>query len=769
MATKEANQTEIKLDKFQEDAINLIKEGKSVLVCAPTGAGKTLIASEAIKEAINNKKKVFYTTPLKALSNQKFLDFTNEYGEENVGIITGDTSKNREAPIVVMTTEIYRNMLYGTHFGSVDPFLQDLKYVIFDEFHYMNSQDRGTVWEESVIYSPKSVQIVGLSATINNPQEIIQWITEIHSECHLVETQNRPVPLYHYYFKDEQLAPLLLQTGKLNPKLKERNDNRFGGKKGKFNKRGGANNKPATSDMIVSELAKKDMLPAIFFVFSRKGCDSSAKECEKLNLLDNAESKELNKLIDEAIKANPRLDKSSQLSLLRKGIATHHAGLLPSWKTLVEELFNKGLVKVVFSTETLAAGINMPARTTVITSISKRGDDGHRILRPSEFLQMSGRAGRRGMDKAGYVITVKNNYQTAGEVAVLANSKPEDIESHFNASYEMVLNLLQNHSIEEAKELIQKSFGQSLANQDLKPLSEELKVLEDRIVDAQSPLCPGDLGDLNHYRELQEKLDVTRKKKKDLEKKMDSGVIELEEALQILTLEAQNYPCNGCPKQKPCSKQMSNIRRYKKQTKEINSLIENKKSIYWEKFQDFVSLLKEKGYLDDNSKPTELGKTCSSLRSENSLLITEMLQVDIFATLSPAEFASAIAGIVTDSHRAKDSVFVHSSRNVFDAFERMHAVARKVIQSQRKYRITKPAEINAAFAPLVEEWAKGDIEWDELMSSTSMDDGDVLRGLRRVTDLLKQITHAPNVDPQVSKLAQEAVELLEREPVLELS
>ena len=190
------------LDDFQKEAIEAINSGKSVLVCAPTGAGKTVIAKEAITSVIKSGGKAFYTAPLKALINQKYLEFCKEYGEDKVGIITGDTNKNRDAQIIVMTTEIYRNMLYGTSFGSVDPYLEELKFVIFDEFHYMNDRQRGTVWEESIVYSPKSIQLIGLSATVNNPEEIIKWIEEIHGECALIQTHKRPVPLFHYYFKE---------------------------------------------------------------------------------------------------------------------------------------------------------------------------------------------------------------------------------------------------------------------------------------------------------------------------------------------------------------------------------------------------------------------------------------------------------------------------------------------------------------------------------------------------------------------------------------
>ncbi len=758
-----------KLDQFQEDAIKHIQDGHSVIVCAPTGAGKTIIAKEAIRCAIESGRKAFYTAPLKALINQKYLEFCQAFGEKNVGIITGDTSANRDAKIIVMTTEIYRNMLYGTSFGSLDPYLAELQYVILDEMHYMNDAQRGTVWEESIIYSPKSIQLVGLSATINNPEDIITWIENIHGSCKLVVTDHRPVPLHYFYFKDEQLVPLLTPNLKLNPVLKEHQDNRFQKKKNnRFQHGGGQAPNEATPDKVVKELANKDMLPALYFLFSRKGCDKAALTCANVNLLNKQESIDVNRLIDESILMNQHLQKHPQLSLLRKGIAVHHAGQMPQWKQIVEELFEKGLIKVVFSTETLAAGINMPARSTVISSISKISDSGHRTLKPSEFMQMSGRAGRRGMDEVGYVITIKDNRQNAGEVATLTNAKPEDICSNFSPSYEMVLNLLQRYSLEETKSLIESSFGQAQIIAGLQPLTDELKVLEERIQDLQHPLCPAQIGDLNHYRDMQARIDHTRMRKKQLEKKMDPAAQELEETIHFLTEEAQNYPCNGCPKQKPCSKQAEQSKRYKRQTKDINNEIQNRLSIYWQQFADIVALLRDKEYIDSNNKPTAIGKTCAALRSDNSFFITEVMKTNVFDKLNPAEFASAISALAIGEARRRDQNKAQVYPKMYDTFDDIHRTARRVIQDQRKYRINKSAELGPHLSAMVEDWAKG-MSWDELLQDSSFDDGDILKAMRRTIDVCKQVSKAPNIKPEIQAKATEAISMMEREPVLELS
>jgi superfamily II RNA helicase len=759
---------EFKLDDFQVEAIEHIKQGTSVITCAPTGAGKTVIAKQAIKMAIDEGKKVFYTAPLKALINQKFYEFSKQFGEDKVGIITGDTNRNRDAQIIVMTTEIYRNMLYGTTFGSIDPFLKELKYLIFDEFHYINDSSRGTVWEESVIYSPKDIQIIALSATINNPEELVDWIKSVHGDCKLVKTDKRPVPLYHYFFKDSQLAPLMTPNGKLNPKLKERDDNKFHKHKGKFGKRfSNGEEQKASIPEVVMELSKKEMLPAIYFVFSRKGCDKAVRECSLLNLLKPEEEKELNKLIDEAIAFTPVIKNFNQLELLRKGIAAHHAGLLPQVKSLIEDLFTKALVKVVFSTETLAAGINMPARSTVISSINKASDAGFRNLTASEFLQMSGRAGRRGLDENGYVITIKTGNAGAGEISSLANSKPEDVSSHFRASYEMVLNLLLGHSYDEIKGLVQKSFGQYLVANTLSQEEEEKKRLENQVMEAQHPLCPGEIGDLNYYNEMQSKLDETRRRKKEYEKNLDPRVDELESTLEILTMEAKSYPCNGCPKQKPCSKQMDKIKRYKKQVKDIETKILDIKNMNWENFERVINLLKKEGYIDSNYKVTEKGRTCAAIRSDNSYYITEIMNSDLFEGLNPKEFAGLLSSFVIGEARVRDRSFQNISKACANLEKKSRNIARQVIQAQRNFGLDRPVDYNPSLSGYVYDWADG-MSWNDLIKNTLIDEGDILRCLRRTVDVSKQISKAPNTNTKLKTLAEEAIKLVERDLVLEV-
>ena len=489
------------LDKFQLEAIAALNAGKSIVVCAPTGSGKTLLGEYAIYKALATNRRVFYTTPLKALSNQKLRDFRHRFGFDQVGLLTGDTSVNRDAPILVMTTEIFRNMLYGTPIGEVGTSLVGVEAVVLDECHYMNDRSRGTVWEESIIYCPPDIQLVALSATVANSAQLTDWISKVHGATALIHSDFRPVPLEFHFASPKGLFPLLDSTGKkINPRLRGTPRNLRKDKNGK--PRFDAPNLP----FVISQLQQRDMLPAIHFIFSRKGCDQAIGQLDKMSLVNETEAQQLKTQIDAFLTANPEIGRSQYLSSLYRGIAAHHAGILPAWKGLVEELFQQGLIKVVFATETLAAGINMPARTTVISSLSKRTDRGHRLLTASEFLQMAGRAGRRGMDKVGYVVTVQSPYEGAKDAAELATSPADPLVSQFTPSYGMVLNLLQTHSIEEVRNLVERSFGQYLAGLAMAPQQETIDQLSSQIQQIEAQLACIDLELLAEYEKLRERL-----------------------------------------------------------------------------------------------------------------------------------------------------------------------------------------------------------------------------------------------------------------------
>ena len=574
------------LDDFQKEACEIIDNGESVVVCAPTGAGKTVIAQHAINNALKQGCRIFYTTPLKALSNQKFYDFCEQYGADKVGLLTGDTSINRGAQIVIMTTEVFRNMLYGTNFGAVADNLKDVRYVVLDEVHYMNDEQRGTVWEESIIYCPTNIQIIALSATVANCDELTNWINTVHSKTKLVNTDFRPVPLRFFYFDSSQpykLLQLLTPDGKLNNKIKPEKPQWARGK----DKR-----KKTYVKQIIQNLADNDMLPAIYFTFSRKKCDEQMEKCSGLGLNTRKEQEEIKAFIEEFIAENPHLYGNKHIEYLIQGVASHHAGLLPAWKNLVEKLFQKGLIKVVFATETLAAGINMPARSTVISSTSKRTDSGHRMLTANEFLQMSGRAGRRGMDEVGYVTVVGTPFQTPEEVAELVLSDSNPLESKFSPSYSMVLNLLQRFNLEESKELILKSFGYYSSDYRLKPILFQLEQY-DKEIEERSFICPNKLSDdkMLEYDKLRFLYVQNRqtykkivKQEKSKHRPLSPEVVEFGKRNKEELHKLQTFACDTCKLYKKHSKNLEVLKRIDSKKKKLLKEIEKQKDIYWNKF-----------------------------------------------------------------------------------------------------------------------------------------------------------------------------------------
>ncbi len=499
------------LDEFQQQAVAALDADKSLVVSAPTGSGKTMVGEYAIYRALQHGRRVFYTTPLKALSNQKLRDFQHCFGMEAVGLLTGDLSINRDAPIMVMTTEIFRNILYGTLTTTVDTSLHAVESVILDECHYMNDRQRGTVWEESIIYCPPDIQLIALSATIANAQQLADWMSWVHGSTVLIESDWRPVPLQYFFANVKGVFPLLnAEKTQINPRLRSQAKNHHGHR----HKR-----RADSPDVlaILQQLRQRDMLPAIYFIFSRKGCDRTVQSTAHLNLLNPSESKEIQTHITRFRHQNPEVGQGEQFTAIAHGIAAHHAGLLPQWKAWVEELFQAGLIKVIFATETLAAGINMPARTTIIASLSKRTDVGHRLLTASEFLQMSGRAGRRGMDDQGYVVTVQTPFEGAKEAAYLATIGPDPLVSQFTPSYGMVLNLLQTRTLDESKSLIDKSFGQYIASVQLSPQKQAIVDLQQELSQLHNKLAAVDEETLNSYQKLRQRLKEERRLLKILE------------------------------------------------------------------------------------------------------------------------------------------------------------------------------------------------------------------------------------------------------------
>ncbi|MBV9389453.1 MAG: RNA helicase [Chroococcidiopsidaceae cyanobacterium CP_BM_ER_R8_30] len=876
------------LDEFQQEAIAALNAGRSVVVCAPTGAGKTLIGEYAIYRALAHERRVFYTTPLKALSNQKLRDFRKRFGYQTVGLLTGDASINRDAPILVMTTEIFRNMLYGTPIGEVGTSLVGVEAVVLDECHYMNDRQRGTVWEESIIYCPSEIQLVALSATIANSDQLTDWINQVHGPTELIYSDFRPVPLEFHFCNPKGLFPLLnSDSSKINPQLKQ-----F---RGKRLERGGPRPEPPSLAYVLTQLTSRDMLPAIYFIFSRRGCDKAVAELGDLSLVNQAEAEQLRWQIDEFLRRNPEAGRSGQIQPLYHGIAAHHAGILPTWKGLVEELFQQGLIKVVFATETLAAGINMPARTTVISSLSKRTDRGHRLLNASEFLQMAGRAGRRGMDRLGHVVTLQTQFEGAREAVYLATSGADPLVSQFTPSYGMVLNLLQTHTLEQAKELVERSFGQYMATLYLKPQYQALAELQGQLAQFQSQLANVDMIQLASFEKLQASLKVENQLLKTLQ---DQAQTERTEQLAmligftmtgtLLSLKGKHVPtalpieavlvaktpgsgqapyliCLGQdnrwyvattkdvvdlyaelprleipsnlapPVEMPLKPGQSRrgdttteviakgissaatlaptapevlaqqervaTLKAKLQTHPIHKVgnpanifkrrarslqleteiavrqaeLNQQSQHHWEEFLNLIEILQRFGCLVDQGQaeedrsllPTALGQVAAAIRGDNELWLGLALASGELDELAPHHLATAIAALVTETPRPDSWVRYTLASEVEEALARLRSTRRQLFQLQRRFDVALPIWLEYDLIALVEQWALG-VDWLELCANTSLDEGDVVRLLRRTLDLLSQVPHIPHLSEVLQRNAYRAMQLLDRFPVNEV-
>lgn len=461
-------------DAFQIEALNSVEQGRSVVVTAPTGSGKTLVADGSIAICVAGGRRAFYTTPIKALSNQKYNDLIVVHGPERVGLLTGDNVINGDAPIIVMTTEVLRNMIYE---GS--DALDHLGLVVLDEVHYLADRHRGSVWEEVIIHLPKRIKLVCLSATVANPDEFTDWVRQRRGECDLVVETERPVPLTSMYmWRDKHrehqisMAPVFGRNGRANGAI-SRMLTSTKGRHRRFS--------TPRRVSVVRELDRGGLLPCIYFVFSRKGCDQTAQEVANagLDFTTSAERDQIREIAERHIGHLSTEDLTvlgyeRWVSVLERGVASHHAGLIPAYKETVEELFLRGLVKVVAATETLALGINMPARTVVLDSLSKFDGERHELLQPSDFTQLTGRAGRRGIDSEGTAVVLLSSYVPFDRVTAIAAKGSNPLRSSFTPTYNMAVNLIARYDKETAHTLLDASFANFSTVQRFEQLRENL-------------------------------------------------------------------------------------------------------------------------------------------------------------------------------------------------------------------------------------------------------------------------------------------------------
>jgi ATP-dependent RNA helicase HelY len=477
------------LDDFQREACETLERGSGVLVCAPTGAGKTVVGEFAVHLALRGGapagavpepdergplRKCFYTTPIKALSNQKYHDLVDRYGADQVGLLTGDNAINGDAPVVVMTTEVLRNMLYA---GS--DALRGLAYVVMDEVHYLADRFRGPVWEEVIIHLPESVTLVSLSATVSNAEEFADWLVTVRGHTDVVVSEHRPVPLWQHMLVGKRMFDLFhdpeaAEKHEVHPELL-RYTREVLRRLGEYDGRGrpgrGRRWLPPARPDVIDRLDRDSLLPAIVFIFSRAGCAAAVQQCLNAGLRLTApdERNEIRRLVEQRTAHIPSEDLQvlgywEWLDGLERGLAAHHAGMLPAFKEVVEELFVRGLVKAVFATETLALGINMPARSVVLERLVKFNGEAHVDLTPGEYTQLTGRAGRRGIDVEGHAVVVWTPEMDPRHVAGLASTRTYPLKSSFRPSYNMAVNLVGSVGMAAAHDLLESSFAQFQAD-----------------------------------------------------------------------------------------------------------------------------------------------------------------------------------------------------------------------------------------------------------------------------------------------------------------
>ncbi|MFD3329210.1 DEAD/DEAH box helicase [Streptomyces sp. NPDC058701] len=520
------------LDPFQIEACKALEAGKGVLVAAPTGSGKTIVGEFAVHLALQQGRKCFYTTPIKALSNQKFADLVKRYGADKVGLLTGDNSVNADAPVVVMTTEVLRNMLYA---GSQA--LRGLGYVVMDEVHYLSDRFRGAVWEEVIIHLPESVTLVSLSATVSNAEEFGDWLDTVRGDTEVIVSEERPVPLWQHVMAGRRIFDLFEEESdhggrgsarrEVNPDLlrmaREENSRSYSPKdrrRGKMVREADRERERRSRGRIwtpsrpevIARLDNDGLLPAINFIFSRAGCQAAVQQClyAGLRLNDDSARLQVREIVEARTSSIPTEDLHvlgyyEWLEGLERGIASHHAGMLPTFKEVVEELFVRGLVKAVFATETLALGINMPARTVILEKLVKWNGEQHADITPGEYTQLTGRAGRRGIDVEGHAVVLWQRGMDPVGLAGLAGTRTYPLRSSFKPSYNMAVNLVSQFGRHRSRELLETSFAQFQADRSVVGISRQVQRNEEGLEGYQEGMSCH-LGDFEEYARLRRDL-----------------------------------------------------------------------------------------------------------------------------------------------------------------------------------------------------------------------------------------------------------------------
>ena len=811
IAAKFADTLPFELDRFQTDANEALEQGSNVLVAAPTGAGKTVVADFAVYLAQQQNAKAFYTTPIKALSNQKYHDLVALYGPDKVGLLTGDTSINSEADIVVMTTEVLRNMLYE-HSTT----LQALRYVVLDEVHYLADRFRGPVWEEIIIHLPQSVRIVGLSATVSNVEDFADWIASVRGETKLVVSEHRPVPLEQYVLiqRDPRTEPELFDlyrhddngrpTTKLNARLTNRLDEymrreqrRRGAERPDRRKGRGRHGRPESRSArqveryqpkrwaVVDELNFLGMLPAIYFIFSRNGCDEAVDQCldAGLRLTSDDEALRIRSIVDEMIEGQLTHDDLKTLHFARfrhaleEGFAAHHAGMVALFKQIVERLFEEGLIKVVFATETLALGINMPARSVVIEKLEKYDGTGIVGLTPGEYTQLTGRAGRRGIDTIGNAVVVDHRGFTPETAVALSSKRVYPLHSSFKPTFNMAVNLLNTSDYETARITLDHSFAQWEANESAWQIEARIDALTAALAGyAEAMTCEyGDFVDLlrirmqlnelqkNERRKLKHEVFATNADKSRAFRRLDARIAKLKEL-------EHDHPCKQCP---DFQDHMKWGHRWMRDTRELERLrqrYDSRTGSVARQFDRICEILDRLGYLERTDHDgvrdytlTEQGQLLRRLYSERDLVLAQAITEGVLDDLSAPQIAALLSSLLYEARRGEGG----EPRRYPGGPHGLVAQRARELKylDEQVLVLCEDAGMDSYLQPLdfgivdiIYDWACGD-SLAQVLEHTELTGGDFVRNAKRLADVLQQIAVAePYMGEQHAMLAARARE-----------
>lgn len=729
------------LDPFQEQAVDYIDQNYSVLVAAPTGVGKTLIADYIIEKIFHEGGRVVYTAPIKALSNQKFREFKALVGEEAMGILTGDVVINPEAPILIMTTEIFRNML------QEDPErVSDVRYVIFDEVHYIDDPERGSVWEESLIFMPSTMRFLGLSATIPNVDQLASWVEEVQEqEVKIVTHFERVVPLKHSLYERS--------LGFTTMRALQKKYRRLAGASST-----GRPEVDATTHLDLVNAIKDQYLPCLFFTFSRRKCESNALELgEEQDFLSKEQKAEVRAIIDSVLERYPNIESGRWPNLRRlllKGIAYHHAGMLPVLKDIVEELFTHRLISVLYCTETFAVGLNFPCKTVCFDSSTKWDGVSFRPISNREYFQMAGRAGRRGIDTEGFAFTIVDlNYFDASQFPSMKEDEVEPLQSQFALTYNSILSLVKNYDEADIHRILGQNFATYQASAERAGVLVQLEMLEEELAPYTAKLK----GSGQFVRSVRKRAELERRLHTAYNKKA-KGRIRREIRSINQRLDSAFY--RAFPKQDRALLRREN-RKFRRKVKAYERLLLREQGLnphekYIKEFSDKRALLEALGYLE-NGGLTTAGLLASQIHG-NELLITEMFMEGLFHAYTPAELNAAIVAVGYEprknEYRIKHKLDLSPVLRIWHFLEKM----------ERRMVGFSTVQFNDHVSALAYRWSNGE-SFTELLNASSIDEGDLVFAFRRGIDLLRQVRNATMDDPNLNAKLRECIALMDRDEV----